>query len=339
MAEAGGRPTRNWLLIPSGLAAIGLVAWSAYWWIARDRLLDALDQAVAAQEAQGRRIEWASRRVEGYPFRLKLVLQQARVASPSGWAVRAPRLEAQANAYRLTRWVASAPDGVVVLRPEAGPLHVQGRLLRASLSGVNSVPPRISVEGADLRFVPLEGAEPFLLAGAERAEFHLRPAPEGDEAALLFRVRGGLPRPAGLMAFVSGSQPTNFVWDSRVSQIGALRGRSWAEAVRNWTRAGGRMRVASATLQAGDLRARNTGGVLSVGSDGRLRGSLDVMMNRPLQALSALGRIEQADPNAIGAATVVARTRGDANVELALGFEAGQFTVGPVAVAPAPKVF
>jgi hypothetical protein len=35
----------------------------------------------------------------------------------------------------------------------------------------------------------------------------------------------------------------------------------------------------------------------------------------------------------------VARARGETNVELDLGFEAGQFTVGPVAVAPAPKVF
>ena len=340
MAETERRPSRNWLLIPLVITAVALVAWCAYWFVARDRLLAAVDQAVAAQDAQGRRIEWASRSVQGFPFRLKLVLNQARVTSPSGWGLRAPRVEAQANAYRLTRWVAAAPEGVVVLRPQAGPLRVQGRVLRASLAGVDGVPPRVSIEGVDLRFTPLEGAEPFLLAGAERAEFHLRPAPDGEgDAALLFRVRAAQSRPAGLMAFVSGNQPTNLVWDSRVSEIGALRGDSWAGAVRNWTRAGGRMQVASATLQAGDLRAQNTGGALSVGSDGRLRGSLNVMMNRPLQALSALGRIEQADPNAIGAATVVARARGEANVELALGFEAGQFTIGPVAVAPAPKVF
>jgi len=229
---------------------------------------------------------------------------------------------------------------VVVVRPEAGPLRVQGRVLRASLTHPGEAPPRISVEGVDLRFTPIGGAEPFLLAGAERGEFHLRPVPgAAGDAALLLRLRSARPRPAGLMAFISGNQPTNFVWDSRVTEVAALKGGSWAEAVRNWTREGGRMEVTDASLEAGDLRARSQGGALSVGSGGRLRGELDVMLNRPLQALSALGRIEQTDPNALGAATAVARARGEANVELNLGFEAGQFTVGPVAVGPAPKVY
>jgi hypothetical protein len=340
VAEAGRKPSRTWLLLPLVLAGVALAAWSAYWFIARGRLLSAMDQAVAAQEVHGRKIEWSARRVEGFPYRFKVVLDEVRIGSPSGWALRAPRLEAQANAYRLTRWVAAAPQGVVVVRPVAGPLRVDGRVLRASLAGVQGAPPRISVEGADLRFTPLDGAEPFLLVGAERAEFHLRPAKGAPgDAALVFRVRAGQPRPAGLMAFVSGNQPTNFVWNSQVTKVAALRGGNWAGAVRSWTQAGGRMEVKSTSLQSGDLRAQNTGGVLTVGSDGRLRGRLEVMLNRPLQALSALGRIKQADPNALGAATAVARARGETNVALDLGFEAGQFTVGPVAVAPSPKVF
>lgn len=331
---------KAWLLIPLVLAALAVAAWCAYWFVARDRLLAAMDAQVAAQRADGREIEWAARRVEGFPYRFKVVLNQARVESPSGWALRAPRLEAQANAYRLTQWVAAAPEGVVVVRPLAGPLHIDARVLRASVAGADATPPRISAEGEGLRFTPLEGGEPFLLAGAERAEFHLRPTPGGqDDAQLVFRVRGAQPRPAGLMAFVSGSAPTNFVWEARVTEIAQLTGETWAGAVRSWTRAGGRMEVIQASLQAGDLRALNKGGVLSVSSDGRLRGSLNVMLNRPLQALSALGRIEQTDPNALGTATALARTRGEANVELPLGFEAGQFTVGPVAVGPAPKVF
>lgn len=329
---------KSWLLIPLGLAVVAAVAWCAYWFIARDRLLSAMDVQVAAQRADGRRIEWAERRVEGFPYRLKIVLSQARVESPSGWALRAPRLEAQANAYQLTRWVAAAPEGVVVVRPVAGPLHIDARVLRASLAGAGGVPPRISVEGVDLRFAPLDGAEPFLLAGAERAEFHLRPAPGGD-AQLLFRVRGAQPRPAGLMAFISGNAPANFVWDARLTNVAALGGPTWAEAVRGWARSGGRMEVAQASLQAGDLRALNKGGVLSVSPDGRLRGRMNVMLNRPLKALSALTRIEQTDPAAVDTATAIARTRGDADIELPLGFEAGQFTVGPVAVGPAPKVF
>jgi hypothetical protein len=125
---SSARPLKKaWLLIPLVLAAIAVAAWCAYWFIARDRLLAAMDAQVAAQRADGREIEWAARRVEGFPYRFKVILQQARVESPSGWALRAPRLEAQANAYRLTRWVAAAPEGVVVVRPLAGPLHIDAR--------------------------------------------------------------------------------------------------------------------------------------------------------------------------------------------------------------------
>jgi hypothetical protein len=332
--------SKRWLLAPLVLAAVLFAAWSAYWVFARSRVVQAFDQAVAEQRAEGRRLEWASRRVGGYPFRFKVELDQARISSPSGWALRAPQLEVTALAYRPDRWLAFAPEGVVVNRPVAGPLHVDTRNLRASLSRPNGNPPRISVETTNVRFTPLEGAEPFLLSAAERAELHLGPATEGDgDAALVFRVQGAQPRPAGLMAFISGTQPANFVWNSRVSRWDALKGETWAEAVRNWTSEGGRMALTDVSLQAGDLRARNQGGVLSVSSDGRLRGRVDVALNRPLQALSALNRIEQSDPSAINAATAVARAGGETNTTLRLGFEAGQFTVGPVAVAPAPKVF
>lgn len=333
-------PSCAWLIGPLLLAAIAAAAWTAYWFIARDRLLGELDRVVAAHREDGRTIEWKARRVEGFPYRLKLVFDQLRLGSPSGWGVETPRLEVQANAYQLTRWVAAAPEGLTMIRPVAGPVRVEGRVLRASVAGVDRVPPRVSVEGVGLRFVPLPGSEPFLLAGAERLEVHLRPAPQGENtASFVLRLKQAAPRPAGVMAFVSGNRPADFVWDSRVTQVSRLRGEDWAAAVRSWRDAGGRMDIARATLQAGDLRAQNAGGYLTVGADGRLRGRVAVALNRPLQALSAMTRIEQTDANALGTATAVAEAQPDANTELVLGFEAGVTTIGPVAVAPAPKVF
>jgi len=339
-AASPRRPARRWLLLPIALVLIAAAAWSAYWFIARGRLLAELDAAVAAHREEGRAVEWRARRVEGFPYRYKLVFDEFRVASPSGWAVEAPRFEAQANAYQLTRWVAAAPEGLTLVRPVAGPVRIEGRVLRASLGGVDRAPPRVSLEGVGLRFTPLPGSEPFFLAGAERFEAHLRPAPDAaDAGALLLRVRGAQPRPAGVVAFVSGNRPADFLWDARLTELDALQGEDWSDAVRAWSRAGGRMEIREATLRAGDLRARNAGGVLSAGPDGRLRGRVVVRLNRPLQALSALTRIEQTDPTALGAASAITDTEGQAEVELAFGFEAGVTTIGPVAIGPAPKVF
>ena len=78
--------------------------------------------------------------------------------------------------------------------------------------------------------------------------------------------------------------------------------------------------------------------MLSAGQDGRLRGRLDLQLNRPLQALGALGQASAADPGAIGQAAIVAQTRG-AKADLPLVFEAGVMTVGPVRLGDAPRVY
>lgn len=332
--------SRAWLIAPVLLVAGAAALWSGWWFTARSRLLTELDRAAEAHRADGRTVEWSARRVEGFPYRFKLVFNGLRLASPSGWAIEAPRFEAQANAYRLTQWVGVAPQGLTLVRPAAGPVRIEGRVLRASVAGVGRTPPRVSVEGVDLRFTPAPGAEPFFLAGVERFEAHVRPTPDSrDTASVLLRVRGGQPRPAGVMSFISGARPADFVWDSRVTAVGELGGEDWSAAVRRWMRAGGRLEVVSATLQAGELRAQTTGGVLSAGLDGRLRGRLVIALNKPLEALSAMTRLEQTDPNALGTATAITEAQGRTDVSLALGFEAGVTTIGPVAIGPAPRVF
>ena len=95
----------------------------------------------------------------------------------------------------------------------------------------------------------------------------------------------------------------------------------------------------AATLENDLVGARS--GTLSVGGDGRLTGALDVTLRQAPRALGVLGEeglIPQ--PNA-EAAVAVARARegsGDA-ASATITFQAGQTTLGPVAVGPAPKVY
>src|SRR3712207_5233848 len=130
-------PSRLWLIIPFGAAAAALAALCVWWFLAAQRLTAAVDEAARSQRSAGRTLEWRSRRVSGFPFRLKVAFQDLRFASPSGWAVQAPRLEAQANAYQVTHWVLSAPDGLTVVRPTAGPVRIDARVLRASIAGLD----------------------------------------------------------------------------------------------------------------------------------------------------------------------------------------------------------
>ena len=223
-------------------------------------------------------------------------------------------------------------------------MRVSGKLIRASLNRLDSTPPNISFEGTGLTFQPAAGAQPFGLQAAERVEIHLREAPKevGDEAGVWLSVKNGKARLSGLLGRIAGEKPISIEWDGRLSKVSALRGRDWPDAVRNWVRAGGQMNVKRAGLTAGDAVIGATSGTLSVGSDGRLRGVLPVTLRQAPRALGALGATGTIPQERAAAAMAVAEARQEAGGDLAtatLNFEAGQTTLGPVALAPAPKVY
>ena len=74
--------------------------------------------------------------------------------------------------------------------------------------------------------------------------------------------------------------------------------------------------------------------------DGRATGVLDVSLRQAPQALATLGRTGTIPQDRAQAAAAVAEARETGDLARAtLNFEAGQTTLGPVAIAPAPKVY
>ena len=331
------------LYVGFGLLLVLMVGWSAVWFWARGEAVRRIDAGALGLREAGYELSWRGRAVGGYPFRLNVTLTEPRIRDRSGWALEAPTLEAQAFMHAPTSWIIAAPRGLTFVRPLGGPVEVKGRLIRASLTRLTSVPPNFSFEATGLTFQPAPGATPFALSAAERVEIHLRRAPAevGDEAGAWVSVTGGKAQFQGLLGRLAADKPVALQWDMRLSKISALHGASWAEAVRAWSSAGGRIRVPRAGLTAGDALVGVTGGELTVGSDGRLRGRLDLSLRQAPQtfrALEAAGLAAQ--PQAEAAATVVAARQGKEDVARApLYFEAGRTTLGPIALWPAPKVY
>jgi hypothetical protein len=330
------------LYITFGLFLAFVLAWSAAWIWARGEVKARMDEGVTTLKEAGYDVAWKDRSIGGYPFRLNVTLTEARVRDRSGWALEAPELEGQAFMHAPTTWILAAPQGVTFVRPVGGPVRVAGKALRASLSHFQNTPPNVSFEGTGLTFQPAAGAQPFGLRAAERVEFHLRQAPSevGDEAGVWFSVKDGKAQLSGLLGRIAGEKPISIEWDGRMSKISAFHGRDWPSAVRNWIAAGGRMDVKRGGLTAGDAVIGANSGTLRVGTDGRLSGVLDVSLRqapRALNALGSTGTIPQERAEA-AAAVAVARQEGDL-ARATLNFEAGQTTLGPVAIAPAPKVY
>jgi len=194
-----------------------------------------------------------------------------------------------------------------------------------------------------LTFTPGPGAQAFALSSAGRVEVHVRQAPAavGDEGGFWVMVKDGHAQLSGLMARIAGDKPISLEWDSRLARISALRGPDWPTAVRNWVAAGGKANVKRAGLTAGDALIGVNSGTLGVDNDGRLSGVLELSLRqapRALGAMGASGTIPQERAEAASALTAARAGAGDL-AQVTLHFEAGQTTLGPVAIAQAPKVY
>jgi hypothetical protein len=84
-------------------------------------------------------------------------------------------------------------------------------------------------------------------------------------------------------------------------------------------------------------------GSLTVGVDGRLRGSLDAQLTKGSGGLLAMGETGLIEPNSAQIAAAVVQARELMNdgksAQATITFEAGRTTLGPVAIGPAPKVY
>lgn len=338
--DPGRKPRRLGLILPFVLAALLIIGWSAGWLWLRTQAERGMDAQVEQMRASGYEISWKQRTIGGFPFRLNVSLTEARIREPSGWALAAPRLEAQAPVYSLGNWIAAAPEGLTFTRPNGGPVEMKGRLIRASIGELSDSPPSFSFEGRGLTFTPGAGAQPFALSAAELVELHLRAMPE-DQGVVRFRVDQGKARLSGLFARIAGEKPVSMIFEGVMSEASSFRGRDWASAVRAWVDAGGQMSVRQGGVTAGEALIGAQSGTLTVGSDGRLRGTLDASLQQAPRALEAMGETGVIPQDAAQAASIVAQARavGGDLARATLNFQAGQTTLGPVAIGPAPRVY
>jgi hypothetical protein len=333
------RRPRLGLYGPFVLLAIVAGVWSAGWLWARGEIERRMDRTSAQMTASGYPLAWSARIFSGYPFRLDVDLTAPRFATPSGWAIAAPRLKAEAWLYAPGHWIVVAPQGVVVTRPTTGAFVVRAKVLRASLSEMGANPPRVSVEGVDLALTPAPGARPPALTSLGAFHFHARAGPQ-DQGAVFLELDRATAQLSGLLGRIAGGRPVSFALEGVYSHAGALQGADWRAAVRAWRAAGGRLTVGRIAASAGEAVVEARGGVLGVDADGRLEGTLSATLRQAPRALAAIGQSGAIAPEAEGAAASVlgARSRGDI-AAVTVDFQAGQTTLGPAAIGPAPKVY
>jgi len=334
-------PNRIWLFAPFVLAMVIVVGWSGAWLVFRANAAAQIDATAQRLRAEGWTVNWKHRAIAGYPFRIEVSLDDAEVAEPSGWALATPKFEAVADAYDLGHWMVAATRGVVLTRPNAGAVSVQAYLMRASVVATGVAPPRIEVEARKLAFTPAPGAKPLPIASADYLQFDVRPAADGS-AQVYAKILAAKAQPGGALALMAGDLPVLIEIKAWVAKVGALQGRDWPSAVRGWTAAGGGLNVYEGQMSvAGGPSAITHNGSLAVDDDGLLTGTLPTVLTGAGPLLARLGQTRAIDPiAAFTAGTVInAHTNHQGASQVDVDFQSGATTLGPVAVAPAPRVF
>lgn len=330
--KAPQKARRSRLFTPFILAALLASGWSYGWYWLRGQAEQRMDAQAADLKSRGYDLSWTTRTFYGFPFRLNVDLANARVAEPTGWAVRAPLLKGEAEIFDLTHWVMVAPQGVVLTRPEAGDVTITGEALRASISHVTEYPPRVSVEGAKLIFTPAAGAKPFQLVSADDMQLHLMAGPE-DQGAIFFKAGGAKTAFTGLLGRIAQDKTASMILETRLSHVSYLRGRNWEAAVKRWSEAGGQITLQQSQILAGDAEGKAKSGVLSVDDKGRVTGSLNVVIKERADVSKPIQTPEQA-------AAAVAQAMGQEPViEADLNFHNGRTTLGAFDTGPAPTVY
>jgi len=269
-----------------------------------------------------------------------VTLDQFHASEPSGWGLAAPQVQAFANAFDLNHWMIVAPLGVVLNRPSAGATAIAGQVLRASWVGQGAAAPRVVIEGLQLSFTAQPGAKPFPLASVDRAVFYTRPLPDDQVEARLY-LSDARATPASRLDDVAGHAPIGLVWQAAISKLSAFHGKDAPSAARAWSTAGGTVTTSLGGVAAQGRTLGVRSSQLNTDADGRLRGMISLELKGGGDAVRALGADHAIDPAAATLAADIVDVRAGASgkAQVDLDFQAGAMTLGPVAIAPSPKVF
>jgi hypothetical protein len=184
-------PRRLGLYIPWALFALFCVGWTAYWFVARDAALKALDAQIARAGTLGIKATYADVRASGYPLRLTLTLE--RFGARSGTlGFSAPSLPISINLSN-PRHIIVGLGGGLRWRRENYDSHAMS-MRRGSMSLRLDDANRLARASLDLEGVRIEHGGHMMLVRPPDTEIgkllvHVRPDPrDGADAQLVIEA-------------------------------------------------------------------------------------------------------------------------------------------------------
>ena len=292
------RPLWRLFIMPV-LLLVAAAAWSAFWFYSASRV-DVIADAWRAREAQsGRVYDCAKRSVAGYPFRLEVRCDGARVSLVSqaaGQSATQAPITAKlgtilivAQVYDPKLLIAEFTAPATISDPNnSSSMVVNWRTARSSIVGLPGIPQRVSLVFDDPALDRVRGALQTPLLRAKHIELHARIA-EGSPSdhpvvETVLQVTGGSVQEVHPLL----AQPFDAEVHAKLSGLKDFAPKPWPERFRELQASGGHAEIVQSRIQQGDLIAV-AAGTLGLTPEGRLDGELEMTVAGIEKVIPALG--------------------------------------------------
>jgi hypothetical protein len=335
---------------PVLVLAVLFAGWSGYWVYTANQVQARVIATQKGLIAAGYQASFDPIKVEGFPYRMFLNFHNVNIVAPSGKGFSAPSVEAEANAYALTKWVMTAPDGLTLYRGrvhqgggegviDLGKVIVSGRSLKASVSDLNKPIYHVALQGAGLALTASDPLHPFAFSSAENFEAYLRPnTADTDGADMMIRLTDAYGEPKSIVGDLSPGKPLSLQVESTISHMSGFKGEDFTGSLDTWRRVGGQVTAYKAKLTAGDLSLFTTSDVLALDETSHIRGKMNIEITgtfNPIDVLGALHIISQENMTiARPLLNLTLATQG--TQKFAIEFHDGGAYIGPLKVSDAP---
>lgn len=274
MAE--GKTYHRWFYIPWTVAAVIFVAYFMLWRYGASEMKAAVGEWVEDQRAAGFDVSHGALKTDGFPFFLRLHIDEPHIASPGAWDWRTERLTIDALPYDLNKLIFSTRSEQEVFLDGAGRWRVNADDFRVSIANDKK---RDWVFATTIGGAKARREEDGAIASLGSLVFDLAPA-ETDRTALTLNL---LATDAHINAGGAGMRLDKVQTNLAVTEAYAL-----GDPVL-WRGAGGALHVNGffAQLDEGRFAAAGT---LFFDGEGRPKGELKTEVIAPAPFIRLLGQ-------------------------------------------------
>ena len=295
--DARRRRSRWPLFLMPILLVIAAVAWSAFWFYAVSQAKVKADAWRAQEAKSGRSYDCAKQSIGGYPFRLEVRCEGARVTLTSQTAGAAQpvtidlgEIVAVAQVYDPKLLIAEfhAP-ATISESPNTPAMQVNWSTARSSVVGLPAIPQRASIVFDDVAVDRVNNSSVQVpVARARHVELHGRMAegstPKDPIVETVLEIQ------AGSVQDVHPLLARPFAADihAKLSGLKDLAPKPWPQRLRELQANGGHVDIVQSRIQQDDLIAV-AAGTLDLDAQGRINGELQMTVAGIEKVIPALG--------------------------------------------------